>query len=719
MTTAGYGYSPQILRPGPGMRFSGAGVVEASADDPETIAALSALPGTTYPRSSYVEETDAHYDWIPGDTTAVDGWRVFAATGGTSGRWILNGDTISIAPRGGGLDDWARLFGVGGAAAAMAYRGRIRLRPGTWICSTVQDMPNGTTIEGSSGVTILMSLAAVGLPTVAAFSADIGALGNLDTLSTAANRGTFSIVTTTAAPFAVGDIVQISNAATAGNTAGFRVSTHTIVGVAGVNANLDRPLPRDYGALSNVRRMTSIPQDIYIDGGGMLITGTGVRAIEIKGARRCVVKNIFIDDSSGAIPSDYLVSLDGGGHDNRAENIQIRVLGASTPVGGITVESNDGTTVTQCVVDGGCSFGIVLFDCSDCYIDQCQVLRCPAASGAGLALVADTAVHSATTEGCISCVISDCVALNCVRGISIRDGSLGNKIVSCSAEGNTSVGIEIGVIGGDTTIVDGNQIIACSARRNTTYGLATGTLSRRTKVVGIDLSNNGTSAATGTGVLAQGDLDLTDAISRGGNGAGFLSATGGSLDVSRLRLVHTQAASNVILFPGGTSRASIRDSDITVAASSNAINTNDAIRIEGTRITAAANGLVQGNGAQSTIGPGCDFSGATAAVFINSGTVVVEQVGSASRSLAGANATLTFTEASRQLIRGTGAFGAAREMIVPNLSGMLWLASNESSDANTMTVKTAAGAGIAIAQGKTAWVRGDGTNVVRVTPDSP
>ncbi len=64
----------------------------------------------------------------------------------------------------------------------------------------------------------------------------------------------------------------------------------------------------------------------------------------------------------------------------------------------------------------------------------------------------------------------------------------------------------------------------------------------------------------------------------------------------------------------------------------------------------------------------------------------------------------------------TGALTANRNVIVPNnWQGVVFC---NNSGAFTTTFKTAAGSGVVIAQGKRALPLADGTNVVRVTPDT-
>lgn len=78
--------------------------------------------------------------------------------------------------------------------------------------------------------------------------------------------------------------------------------------------------------------------------------------------------------------------------------------------------------------------------------------------------------------------------------------------------------------------------------------------------------------------------------------------------------------------------------------------------------------------------------------------------------------TLTQAQAACQYLPVTGALTGNRNVIVPNNWQGIVFCNN--SGAFTTTFKTAGGSGIVVAQGKRALLLADGTNVVRVTPDT-
>ena len=82
----------------------------------------------------------------------------------------------------------------------------------------------------------------------------------------------------------------------------------------------------------------------------------------------------------------------------------------------------------------------------------------------------------------------------------------------------------------------------------------------------------------------------------------------------------------------------------------------------------------------------------------------------------GANVTLTAVQAGNGILVFTGALTANIAVIVPNTSKTM-IVENLTSGAFTLTVKTAAGTGIAISQGKTQEVFCDGTNVLLSSSD--
>lgn len=90
--------------------------------------------------------------------------------------------------------------------------------------------------------------------------------------------------------------------------------------------------------------------------------------------------------------------------------------------------------------------------------------------------------------------------------------------------------------------------------------------------------------------------------------------------------------------------------------------------------------------------------------------------GRLSKSVAGgANVTLTTDESRNGIMELTGALTADISVIVETLDGMCWLVFNNTTSTGgpwALTVKTAAGSGIVVQQGKGALLYCNGTNVL-------
>lgn len=85
-------------------------------------------------------------------------------------------------------------------------------------------------------------------------------------------------------------------------------------------------------------------------------------------------------------------------------------------------------------------------------------------------------------------------------------------------------------------------------------------------------------------------------------------------------------------------------------------------------------------------------------------------------AMADANQTLSQAQYSHRTIESTGALTAGRNVILPAIDGAEWVCVNSTTGGFAVTFKTG-GTGIAVAAGKTAILRCDGTNILRVTAD--
>lgn len=94
------------------------------------------------------------------------------------------------------------------------------------------------------------------------------------------------------------------------------------------------------------------------------------------------------------------------------------------------------------------------------------------------------------------------------------------------------------------------------------------------------------------------------------------------------------------------------------------------------------------------------------------GRVVVAMAADANQSLGG-------SEYSRRhiVMSGGTVLTATRDITMPTTDGAEWVVRNGTSGGQSLVFKTAAGAGVTVANGMTAIVRCDGTDIVRVTAD--
>ncbi|MDP3815484.1 hypothetical protein [Pseudomonas sp.] len=91
--------------------------------------------------------------------------------------------------------------------------------------------------------------------------------------------------------------------------------------------------------------------------------------------------------------------------------------------------------------------------------------------------------------------------------------------------------------------------------------------------------------------------------------------------------------------------------------------------------------------------------------------------GRLAKSSTGGTLTLTADEAGMAILYFSGALTSALSVIVPASPTKSWLVHNATTGAFTLTVKTSAGTGVAVAQGKRNFVYSDGTNVVDAFTD--
>lgn len=121
-----------------------------------------------------------------------------------------------------------------------------------------------------------------------------------------------------------------------------------------------------------------------------------------------------------------------------------------------------------------------------------------------------------------------------------------------------------------------------------------------------------------------------------------------------------------------------------------------------------------GTPAAPTAAAGTNTTQLATTAFVNTavdGTLVKSVAG-------GSTVTLTSAEAGNAILQLTGALTANIAVTVPAATTGWWIVDNRTTGAYTLTVKTPAGSGVVVAQGKKRIVLCDGTNVLPATDDS-
>lgn len=670
-------------------------------DGTDTRASTQALSSPSHGRVVYVAEVDASYKFDSSSSATSDSWTVLTANDSTPGRWVLQGGPLSLTPIGGTSDDWPRLIGSAGVACAAAGI-RLVARAGTWLCKSVQSLPSSLMLEFAPGASIVCSLGSTGNQFNAPFSGPPVIAG---TTTLAANptfgSRTFSITGNVGGALAAGKFILVLK------PAGFRASLFKVESVSGsgpYTVTVDRPIRRTSLASGDtVNVYTSIPKEIRITGNGVQVTGTYDRCVEMSPVWRCVVKGLTIVSPSNV--NDLLCSFDIGGYGSKFEDIDIDGFGTTRTLG-IALESNDHSSIVNCTVKNLTSYGIALYDCVDCDL----IGSTSSNNQTGIAVTGD-----GTTTGCLGCVVSDCRAIgNSQNGLSIANGSSECVYSNCQANYNTVDGI---ILDGGTGSPTDNAFINCFAKYNglNQIVLTAGALS--TRFVGcygsrsvsfaagwnIGASCSLTNCGTIKGIVSEGDTGILVAAGTVVmSGCQFTPYYGFALSVS--------SGAKVVADSSVFSTTDVTNPVATISGSAT---------FSGCRFESGGTGLNIATTGAARIDSDVDLSGVTTAFAIaGSGTLSAAQSGSVSKAFSGSDITLTFTEGLSGVLRGTGSPGAGRNLIVPTVSGMAWDASNEFGTAQTMTVKTSGGTGIAIAQNKRARVMCDGTNVVRISPDT-
>lgn len=572
----------------------------------------------------YVKEAQSLYLFLLGTALTDDGFIAVQPTVGAGGTWFHVGEDIFISPHGAPLllDDAPNVIGAGNAAATYGKRvvlGQNGTTGSTYQFKSLVQMVSGFRLLGHPDVVIQCTLSGAGTFLTAPFAATNGAvLGVSTTITAAAARGSKTIAIALANK-AVGAIIILNDALNGNRSQQFVVQS---LGGGGLTLTLDRPLARDYTINSTVQEVASTPRRIHIDGQMMLITGVSTRYLEIAFGVDCKVENIRANNSGGGMATDLLFSFDVGGTKNVFDNVECDCGPGSTALACVALESNDESAMYHIQANAnGSNNGILMYDCSDCDVQSSTAYG---AAGTGIYFTSDNGVLDATTRGCVSCHSIDCTSLASVGNFRVDNGSIDVELVNCSGEAGT-IGFQLG--DGATTL-RGIKLTNCNARFNTSQGINISTNVLGTCFKNLDVTGNGTSAATGSGIVASEYFSLDGLYSASGNNLNLVLAVNGA-DLAHLNATAapTPAINGWIQFNGGaTKRFSLRDSvlSMTGAANSNAVQTAAVMSISGVRITVAggaATAVFTQAGGFLRIGRDNDWSGTANAYAANGGGV--------------------------------------------------------------------------------------------------
>ena len=583
------------------------GTFPAGVSSSSTAATLATSPAPTDGEVVYVAEFDATYRWVAGSAATADGFRVIT---GTAGRWILVGTRITLSPRGGVLDDWARL--IGGACASMANYGEVHMAAGAWRCDTKQTTPNGTILVANQGVTVASTLtpnAPGGAEDASPFYNSGGTEGgDTTTLSVAAVAGDVAITVVSAVGVSIGDRLNLREGTT-------RRCAREVINKVGSVLTLDRPILRAYSIGAGVAVLPTC-RDIIIRGGGMLVTGTGDRIVEFISAWDCLV-----EDVRGDVTMDFFAfGYDVASRDSHFVRCTID-CNATTPAA-FALEYAEECTIQDGYSYRPLAYNVVLVGCDNCTVRGGYHTESVAV---GLMM----SVNPVTDLlGCRGCVIESTAFTKCgTYGMDVQDGSSDNTFVGVETS-FCQIGtyFTIGATGSPSAR---NVIVGGTAKRNTVAAVYCASTGKGNRVVGQSAEDNG--SAGNVYVAAAGceldvhDVFITDATILPSVAGMFLaSGAGAIMRLSGFYATSTRAtgAQPCVEVQGGAKVFIDGPSTYvgTAAAGIGVYVVAGVARVSGMKVTTAAQGcFLAGATAYARIADDVDFAGATAPFFVAAG----------------------------------------------------------------------------------------------------
>jgi hypothetical protein len=314
-------------------------------------------------------------------------------------------------------------------------------------------VPSGTYLK-LNGATINTNMGLTGSPLHAVFVANIVIAANT-TVAASNTIGARTFSATALAGLVAGSLVRIAKS-------GLRAMTYTVISTAGVGPftiTVDRPILYQFDAADVVSRLTSMPQDITIDGEGASIVGVADRFLEFAGSRRCNVRNIHANYTGGA-NANIGFSYDVGGYENEFHNILLD--GGNQLQLGISLESQESSHVIRSTATRVTNWAIPIYDSV-----ECTVLGCRAnVSGNGIGFLSD-----GVGIGCLDCKAIDCFSDgHTTDGFATGPGpSHRCSFIGCSAKWNAGHGINV-VANSLDTLIDSCLFEGNATRQAITFG---------------------------------------------------------------------------------------------------------------------------------------------------------------------------------------------------------------------------------------------------------
>ncbi len=372
------------------------------------------------------------------------------------------GGIVSMRPIDGVTNDTPRLIE---ALQATAYKKAVMMLPGlngeAWQLkssplATGLYLPNGCTIIGTSGTSVVQTITPTGSALETCFAATFTVSGNVSTLTTGAVKGSRTIVVTGTPGFAIGDYILVSELLVTGIRAAI-YKVRNLTGVGPYTITVDRPILFNFVTSDTVQKCTPA-KDIRIIGNGMRVSGAGARLVELYGAINCEVSDL-IGDASGC--TERALSIDVGSYNCHVKRCHFDNGAGSCPIGS-SFESTEACSMEDCVAIGFTQNGHFMQDAQMSSFDRCWSYVCGSgfsvSTGAGGVLGSnDNTVTDCFASGCSSTgfvlangssrnAFAGCVASYNPQGFSLQAGTTlaSNSFCGCKATGNTVAGILVG-----------------------------------------------------------------------------------------------------------------------------------------------------------------------------------------------------------------------------------------------------------------------------------